>query len=164
MFDAEGSAPLSCVELARAIIDAYARQAHEREHEDEEPQADEHRQPEDGEEPGGACLDRADRVLLLRVHREDQHRELGPLPAEIGEERDAARAGQVDVEDADIGLLGDKYPLAALRIAGFQDGDFIVPGEQRTAARNHDRMIIDDQNAHRHWSKSGINSCCAASD
>jgi uncharacterized protein YecE (DUF72 family) len=51
---AEGSAPLSCVELARAIIDAYARQAHEREHEDEEPQVDEHRQREEGEEPGGA--------------------------------------------------------------------------------------------------------------
>ncbi|HZZ12424.1 MAG TPA: DUF72 domain-containing protein [Paraburkholderia sp.] len=29
---AEGSAPLSCVELARAIIEAYARQAHEHEH------------------------------------------------------------------------------------------------------------------------------------
>ncbi|SIT41904.1 conserved hypothetical protein [Paraburkholderia ribeironis] len=35
---AEGSAPLSCVELARAIIEAYARQAYEREHEhDDEP-------------------------------------------------------------------------------------------------------------------------------
>lgn len=30
---AEGSAPLSCVELAREIIEAYARQAHEHEHE-----------------------------------------------------------------------------------------------------------------------------------
>ncbi|WP_345814390.1 DUF72 domain-containing protein [Paraburkholderia sp. PREW-6R] len=29
---AEGSAPLSCVELARAIIEAYARLAHERQH------------------------------------------------------------------------------------------------------------------------------------
>ncbi|PQV48493.1 DUF72 domain-containing protein [Paraburkholderia sp. BL21I4N1] len=29
---AEGSAPLSCVELAREIIEAYARQAHEHEH------------------------------------------------------------------------------------------------------------------------------------
>ncbi|MFM0059063.1 DUF72 domain-containing protein [Paraburkholderia phytofirmans] len=36
---AEGSAPLSCVELARAIIDAYARLAHEHEHDhgDHEP-------------------------------------------------------------------------------------------------------------------------------
>ncbi|MFM0735869.1 DUF72 domain-containing protein [Paraburkholderia xenovorans] len=31
---AEGSAPLSCVELARAIVDAYTRQVHEHEHED----------------------------------------------------------------------------------------------------------------------------------
>jgi hypothetical protein len=32
---AEGSAPLSCVQLARAIVKAYARLAHEREHEKE---------------------------------------------------------------------------------------------------------------------------------
>ncbi|ASV98265.1 DUF72 domain-containing protein [Paraburkholderia aromaticivorans] len=32
---AEGSAPLSCMELARAIIEAYARLAHEHEHEHE---------------------------------------------------------------------------------------------------------------------------------
>jgi uncharacterized protein YecE (DUF72 family) len=51
---AEGSAPLSCVELARAIIDAYARQAHEREqeHDDEQPLPDAHRQQEDGGGPG----------------------------------------------------------------------------------------------------------------
>ena len=36
---AEGSAPLSCVELAREIIDAYARQAHEREHEPDDRQS-----------------------------------------------------------------------------------------------------------------------------
>jgi uncharacterized protein YecE (DUF72 family) len=47
---AEGSAPLSCVELARAIIDAYARQAHERDHEpdDGRPPPDEPRHQEDG--------------------------------------------------------------------------------------------------------------------
>jgi uncharacterized protein YecE (DUF72 family) len=33
---AEGSAPLSCVELARAIIEAFARLAHEHEHDDHE--------------------------------------------------------------------------------------------------------------------------------
>ncbi|KAA1008898.1 DUF72 domain-containing protein [Paraburkholderia panacisoli] len=44
---AEGSAPLSCVELAREIIDAYARQAHDREHEDEAPPSD------DGEQQAG---------------------------------------------------------------------------------------------------------------
>lgn len=47
---AEGSAPLSCVELARAIIEAYARLAHEHEHElDRQP--DERDQGEDGQ-PG----------------------------------------------------------------------------------------------------------------
>jgi uncharacterized protein YecE (DUF72 family) len=52
---AEGSAPLSCVELARGIIEAYARLAHEREHEDEEPPSDERQQQagdgEAGDEP-----------------------------------------------------------------------------------------------------------------
>ncbi|WGS49219.1 DUF72 domain-containing protein [Paraburkholderia sp. D15] len=40
---AEGSAPLSCMELAREIIEAYARQAHEHEH---EPDHDGRRDPE----------------------------------------------------------------------------------------------------------------------
>jgi uncharacterized protein YecE (DUF72 family) len=44
---AEGSAPLSCVELARAIIEAYARLAHEHEHDSEPPPSDENAQPPD---------------------------------------------------------------------------------------------------------------------
>ncbi|MFM0593815.1 DUF72 domain-containing protein [Paraburkholderia dilworthii] len=43
---AEGSAPLSCVELAREIIEAYARQAHEHEHEDEHDAAREEHEAE----------------------------------------------------------------------------------------------------------------------
>ncbi|ACD17615.1 DUF72 domain-containing protein [Paraburkholderia phytofirmans] len=46
---AEGSAPLSCVELARAIIDAYARLAHEHEHDDHEPPSS-----EENEQPPGS--------------------------------------------------------------------------------------------------------------
>ncbi|MFB9125201.1 DUF72 domain-containing protein [Paraburkholderia dipogonis] len=43
---AEGSAPLSCVELARAIIDAYSRLAHEHEHDDHAPApSEENEQP-----------------------------------------------------------------------------------------------------------------------
>ncbi|MFM0034270.1 DUF72 domain-containing protein [Paraburkholderia strydomiana] len=51
---AEGSAPLSCVELARAIIDAYAHRAHEREHENdgEQSRPDEPQPQEAGGEPG----------------------------------------------------------------------------------------------------------------
>lgn len=46
---AEGSAPLSCVELAREIIEAYARLAHEHEHEQTESESDKSGQREDGE-------------------------------------------------------------------------------------------------------------------
>ncbi|MFM0625880.1 DUF72 domain-containing protein [Paraburkholderia xenovorans] len=46
---AEGSAPLSCVELARAIIEAYARLAHEHEHDREPPPSDENGQPPDSD-------------------------------------------------------------------------------------------------------------------
>jgi ribosomal protein S2 len=56
---AEGSAPLSCVELAREIIEAYARLAHEHEHDHDdtqaapeaEPQSDPSERDEDAE-PG----------------------------------------------------------------------------------------------------------------
>ena len=54
---AEGSAPLSCVELAREIIEAYARLAHEHEHDhgnDSEPSPpDEEDQPADGNAGNG---------------------------------------------------------------------------------------------------------------
>ncbi|RKR44360.1 DUF72 domain-containing protein [Paraburkholderia sp. BL17N1] len=47
---AEGSAPLSCVELARAIIEAYARLAHEREQDGREPSpSEENEQPPDSD-------------------------------------------------------------------------------------------------------------------
>ncbi|WP_168795072.1 DUF72 domain-containing protein [Paraburkholderia aromaticivorans] len=47
---AEGSAPLSCVELARAIIEAYARLAHEHEDDDHEPpSSEENEQPPDSD-------------------------------------------------------------------------------------------------------------------
>jgi ribosomal protein S2 len=50
---AEGSAPLSCVELAREIVEAYARQAQEREPENEGPSQHEREpQPGDDGEPG----------------------------------------------------------------------------------------------------------------
>ena len=71
---------------------------------------------------------------------------------------------QVDVEHADIGLFGDEHPLAAFGVGGFQDRDIVVAGEQRAATRSHDRMIIDDQNTHRRWSKFRVNFCCVASD
>jgi uncharacterized protein YecE (DUF72 family) len=53
---AEGSAPLSCVELAREIVEAYARQAQEREPEGEEPSPHE-REPQQGDD-GEPCDER----------------------------------------------------------------------------------------------------------
>ncbi|ANB73828.1 hypothetical protein AYM40_16780 [Paraburkholderia phytofirmans OLGA172] len=59
---AEGSAPLSCVELARAIIEAYAHLAHEHEQDPTQPASDaeaeaelqpDHGERHDGGEPGG---------------------------------------------------------------------------------------------------------------
>jgi uncharacterized protein YecE (DUF72 family) len=56
---AEGSAPLSCVELAREIIEAYARLAHEHEHDHDDTQAAPEAEPQsdpserdEGAEPG----------------------------------------------------------------------------------------------------------------
>jgi uncharacterized protein YecE (DUF72 family) len=50
---AEGSAPLSCVELARAIIDAYARLLHEREQAESQQQPDQADDRDGDSEPGG---------------------------------------------------------------------------------------------------------------
>jgi uncharacterized protein YecE (DUF72 family) len=54
---AEGSAPLSCVELARAIIDAHARLVHERERDEDQPEREESGERgevsgEPGDQPG----------------------------------------------------------------------------------------------------------------
>jgi uncharacterized protein YecE (DUF72 family) len=50
---AEGSAPLSCLELARAIIDTYARLVREREHAEGQPQPEEADGRESDGESGG---------------------------------------------------------------------------------------------------------------
>ena len=43
--------------------------------------------------------------------------------------------------------------LAALRVGGFQYVDLGVVREQGTAPRSNDAMVINDQNAHWHWSR-----------
>jgi hypothetical protein len=46
-----------------------------------------------------------------------------------------------------------EHALATLGIGGFQNVDLGIVREQGTAARSNDAMIIDDQNAHWHWSR-----------
>ena len=43
----------------------------------------------------------------------------------------------------------DESRLAAFGVGGFQNGDIRVAGQQRTAARGNDGMIVNDQDTHR---------------
>ena len=47
-----------------------------------------------------------------------------------------------------------EHALAALGVGGFQDVDLGIVREQGAAARSNDAMIINDQNAHWHWSRT----------
>ena len=55
---------------------------------------------------------------------------------------------QIDVDHADVGMLGDEGALGAFRIGGFQHDDVGLVGDHGAAAGRNDRMIIDDQNPH----------------
>ena len=61
---------------------------------------------------------------------------------------------KVDVEYADIRLPFAEHAFATLRVGGFQYVDLGVVREQGTAPRSNDAMIVNDQNAHWHWSRT----------
>jgi hypothetical protein len=50
-------------------------------------------------------------------------------------------------------MLFAEHALATLRVGGFQYVDLGIVREQGTAPRSNDAMIINDQNAHWHWSR-----------
>src|SRR5450759_2376846 len=99
-----------------------------------------------------ACLDGARGKYGIVVHAEhdDACRRIARQnsPGQLK----ARNTRQIDVEDADVGLFGDENPLAAFGVRGFQNGDILIAGQQRTATRGNDGMIINDQDTHRHRS------------
>src|SRR6185312_2891388 len=68
---------------------------------------------------------------------------------------------KVYVEYADIRVPVAEHALATLRVGGFQYVDLGIVREQGTAARSNDAMIINNQNAHWHWSRTPLHSRCA---
>ena len=51
------------------------------------------------------------------------------------------------------GCCSSEGALAALCVGGFQYFDLGIVREQGAAPRSNDAMIINDQNAHWHWSR-----------
>src|SRR5437868_4211395 len=61
---------------------------------------------------------------------------------------------KVNVDYADIRMPFAEHALATLRVGGFQYVDLGIVREQGTAPRSNDAMIINNQNAHWHWSRT----------
>ena len=68
---------------------------------------------------------------------------------------EAGQARQVEVDDGDVRLPGEIERLARLGVGGVAHLDLGVGGEQRFAAGNDDRMIVDDQNPQKLGSSLG---------
>ncbi len=64
--------------------------------------------------------------------------------------------GQVDVDHGDVGLLGEIGGIAGLAVGGVDDLGGRIDRQQRLAARDDDRMVIDYQNTHGPRSPIGL--------
>jgi len=97
-----------------------------------------------GNVPLGAGFDGARREDRVVVHAE--HDDAGCCIARQNSPRQlkARDARQVDIEHADVGAIGDERRLAAFGVRGFQNGDIGIAGQQRTATRGNDRMVVND--------------------
>src|SRR6202140_5121948 len=60
---------------------------------------------------------------------------------------------QTDVENADVGPFGGENRLTAFGVRRFQNRNIRVASQQRTTTRGNDRMIVNDQDTHRHRSE-----------
>ena len=74
---------------------------------------------------------------------------------------EAGHRRQIDVDHADVRALGQENALGAFGIGRLQHDDLRLVGEHGAAAGRHDRMIINDQNAH-DFRPEPSSRCCAA--
>jgi hypothetical protein len=113
-----------------------------------------------GADLDGAC---GEHGIVVHAEHDDARRCIAP---EDAPRQFVPRHGrQVDVENADIRMLCSEGAFAALGVGCFQEVDIRVVREQRAAPRSNDAMIINDQNAHWHWSRIPASiPCCTASD
>ncbi len=93
-------------------------------------------------------LDRPRGEHGIVVHREDD--DLGALVAhaDAAAHFEAGETRQVEVDDGDVGLPGEIQRLPRVGVGRVAHLAGRVAGEQRLAAGNDDRMIVDDQHPH----------------
>ncbi len=103
-----------------------------------------------GDVAGRAGLQRRGRVQLLGVDREHEHRPLGELALQVGEQLEAApaRHGEVDQRHVPGRAARELEELGA--VGGLaHDGELGIGGEELLQAVPHDRMVVCDEDSHR---------------
>jgi len=96
----------------------------------------------------GADFDGASGEYRIIVHAEYDDACGRVAPEDAPRQFKSRHGRQVDIENADIRMLFVKRALTTLCVGGFEDDDLGVVGEQCTASRSNDAMVINDQNTH----------------
>ncbi len=94
-----------------------------------------------------------DLVGLLPLRGEDQHRQLGIVRADLADHLEAAEAGQHDVDDDEVRLLGPGEGEPRLAVHGRPHDVALHPEVQLEAAEDRG-VVLDDEDPLRHHGTS----------
>ena len=83
----------------------------------------------------------------IRARREDEHRKVGPLAAQLGEETEPVEAGQQQIEDDELVRLGQRCrePRGAVLDAVDDEALGLEPEPQEL---EDPRLVLDYQDLH----------------
>jgi hypothetical protein len=86
---------------------------------------------------------------LIVIHAEHDNPRVGIILADTTHQLEAGKIGQIDIDDRHVGPLRQIRAVARFLIDRLIDGYRRVGRKQRTAARHHDGVVIDNQELHR---------------
>ena len=95
----------------------------------------------------GAGAQRLEEELLVVVHREDQHPQVGALLGELARRLDARQPRHRDIEQGEVDLLGAApAATASCAVAGLGDDLEVRLGvEDHAQAVTHERVVVGEQ-------------------
>ena len=96
----------------------------------------------------GASLKRACHDGWMVGHAEDDEPRLRIALEDASQKLEPRISRQIDVNDPDVGLLIEKGGEPGCAILRVNDLDVRLTLKERPAARDNDRMVVDDQNPH----------------
>ncbi len=96
----------------------------------------------------GAGFDGAGGEDRVVVHAEDQDARLGVMRQNSPRQLEAGDGGKRYVDDRHIRALFDISGEAGVGVAGVEDLYVALAGQHGGAARDNDRVVVDDENAH----------------